>query len=943
MFIYDGEIIIKLMKKDIPNKYKAFPFWSWNDELEEEELIRQIDWMHDNGIGGFFMHARGGLTTPYLGDKWFKCVEACLKRAKELDMEAYAYDENGWPSGFAGGELLKEEENRDQYLTYKIGEYDPKAYVSYDISTDKLIRTNKGSNNLNVYLNISNSTADICNKDVVRKFINLTHEQYKKHDIYNNLRGFFTDEPQYYRWGSPYTRVMPSYFKEHYQEDILDRLGLLFVEKEGCRDFRYKFWKAMQDLMLNAFGKQIYDWCEDNGYYLTGHYVEENALFEQMWCNAGIMPFYEYEHIPGCDWLGRNIDSDVNPKQLGSVCAQLGKKQVMSEMFGCVGWDTTPLELKHIAEFLMVSGVNIMCHHLLPYSEHGQRKRDYPEHYSKVNPWVEKDFKSFNDYFSMLGYHLSNSTEVVNVGVFQPIRSCYFNYKRDNDSRSVQEIDDSYRDALNLLGEQHIPYHILDETIMAKHAHIEGKRLVVGNCAYDYVIFPSVVYTMDKTSEAIFREYVNQGGKVLLLGDKPHYLEGQPFEYGFLNTNTSLEEMKESLDFVSSPSKQIRVSYRLDENNKPYLYIVNLGDETELEISFKGYKSWKNDLNDKVLGQKIHFDRYESMVLYPSNEEVKKEEKLNVLKLKNDFDITEPVDNYLLLDMIQYSKDGVHYSDPMNYMAVFSLLLEERYQGDIYLKYECDIKKIPSRCLALVEDLHNIEFLVNGVKIEKCGFTQEKDLWTYNVQKALKTGLNELILHINFVQNEDVYFALFGENVTESLRNCLAYPTTIEAIYLKGDFGVDADFQDGEHENIVIANKFSIVEQPKHIKELIKGGFPFFRGDISLEQEIDIKDTNQLLVIDKRFQMLDVYVNDVFVDRLIFKYKLDLSKHLKVGKNKIRLVLSVSNRNLMGVHHNLEEEPLAIGPYSFERMGSWDKKGNSPWYKERYSFVKTII
>ena len=53
------------MKKDIPNKYKSFPFWSWNDELEEEELVRQIDWMHESGIGGFFMHARGGLTTPY--------------------------------------------------------------------------------------------------------------------------------------------------------------------------------------------------------------------------------------------------------------------------------------------------------------------------------------------------------------------------------------------------------------------------------------------------------------------------------------------------------------------------------------------------------------------------------------------------------------------------------------------------------------------------------------------------------------------------------------------------------------------------------------------------------------------------------------------------------------------------------------------------------------
>ena len=78
-------------------KYQSLPFWSWNDELDEQALCDQIQWMYDNGIGGFFMHARGGLKTEYLGEKWFRCIKACAKKAKELGMEAYAYDENGWP------------------------------------------------------------------------------------------------------------------------------------------------------------------------------------------------------------------------------------------------------------------------------------------------------------------------------------------------------------------------------------------------------------------------------------------------------------------------------------------------------------------------------------------------------------------------------------------------------------------------------------------------------------------------------------------------------------------------------------------------------------------------------------------------------------------------------------------------------------------------------
>ena len=40
-----------------PSVYnKPVPFWSWNDKLENGELVRQIDEMADKGWGGFFAH-----------------------------------------------------------------------------------------------------------------------------------------------------------------------------------------------------------------------------------------------------------------------------------------------------------------------------------------------------------------------------------------------------------------------------------------------------------------------------------------------------------------------------------------------------------------------------------------------------------------------------------------------------------------------------------------------------------------------------------------------------------------------------------------------------------------------------------------------------------------------------------------------------------------------
>lgn len=33
--------------------YRGKPFWAWNGKLEEQELLRQIDVLHEMGFGGF--------------------------------------------------------------------------------------------------------------------------------------------------------------------------------------------------------------------------------------------------------------------------------------------------------------------------------------------------------------------------------------------------------------------------------------------------------------------------------------------------------------------------------------------------------------------------------------------------------------------------------------------------------------------------------------------------------------------------------------------------------------------------------------------------------------------------------------------------------------------------------------------------------------------------
>ena len=923
--------------KPLEAKYKALPFWSWNDDLDPETLKKQIAWMNDNGIGGFFMHARGGLKTPYLGQKWFECVDACVDEANKLGMEAYAYDENGWPSGFAGGELLNDEGNCDRYLEYSFGPYDENALVSYDYKGSSLVRVSSGEDVMNVYKKISNSTVDICNKDVVRKFINLTHEQYKSNDK-GGLKGFFTDEPQYYRWAHPYTECLPSYFKEHYDQDILDGLGLMFVEKEGYREFRYRYWLAMQDLMLNAFGRQIYEWCDDNGYRLTGHYVEETSLSGQMWCCAGIMPFYEFEHIPGVDWLGRGCPDVMSPKQTGSVASQLGKEQVLTEVFSCSGWDVSPIELKRNGQALYWGGVNLICHHLLPYAEHGQRKRDYPAHYTPLNGWVKKRFGEFNDYFSYLGRFLAQSEENPQIAVIQPVRSVYFDYKRmiQDDYLGTKDIALPLAQTIEKLAAMHVNWHFLDETLLQRHGFAGNGKIGCGKKSYSILVLPKMLTLGKKTAEFI-DEFVSSGGKLCLPFGVPAYLEGQPHDFSHWKEDVALDDLASIDGFASNESYDYRISRRSDAQGKEYLFIVNTSDkEVDVSLAKQGahsclfYDVTKDTFTPSSLNFKL--EKGGARIAYFSEKEALPKKALEPISLPKSFHIAKPLNNFLTLDDLSYSLDGETYSNAMFHMIAFSELLQKRYKGRLFLKYAFEVESLPPSCELEIENERLYSVKLNGVELKKIGASAyEKDLLVYDASPAMKVGHNEVIVEMDYWQDEKVYFALFGENVQESLRNCLVYDSNIEPIYLKGEFGVYGSFHEGQ--DVLLGENFRIGKQKRDVTCLIEEGYPFFHGDVELEGTLHVDNNEKELVIDETFSLIELYVNSKKVEASMFDYRFDLSEYLHAGDNDIKVVLTVSPRNCMGPHHTGDADAKFVGPFTFESSTDCNV----------YSFVKTII
>ncbi len=929
-----SELIINKLKdafdSDLSDS-KSIPFWSWNNILDEDALVKQIDEMKKTGIGGFIIHARTGLRTPYLGRKWFSCVEACLKKAKKENMHAWIYDENGWPSGFIGGKLLKNEAYRARFLEYSLNDFfDNNAFVVYKNTLDGYKRIYKNEPGLKeyhtVYLRVSPANTDILNPEVVDAFIEGTHNRYYKRfkdSFGKELVGFFTDEPQYYRWATPYPIKVKEEFDKKYNQDVLDGLIYLFKHDKRGYQFRVRYYSTLNEMYVNNYYKKLYDWCNKHNCLLTGHSVEEPHLYSQMWGGAGVMTSYEYEHIPGIDSLTRKGEYFLSSKQVGSVSSQLGKKQVLTETFGCSGYDVTPYELKHIAELQYFNGVNLMCEHLMPYSLSGQAKHDCPPIFYKQNNWWEES-KEFNSHFNRLGHLIQNTKELVDCLIIHPMKSVYLDYIRDEDYKSVKELEDSFSRFLELLNRNGITYHLADETILKKYGKVKNDILSVGKCDYKILVVPKMS-TISRSTLDLINEYK---GKIYVESN-PQYIDGVLCDVD-IKSNISFEDLKSLRMFDFSVKKGDGILTVREGELGKFIFIKNqsLYDEMECRIDTKeeiysildiDTLSLSSFNEDMLLGPK------EGLILIKTEEKIEnKYTNLNVIE--SPFKLTGITDNYLISDKAGLSFDGINYKE-MPLPQIFENLLYNGYKGKIFIKHKFIIKDlIPLKLM--IEKYNYLSTKFNGKEIVFKQSDFDINFVESDITDLIKIGINEYVYSLNYYQREEVRFAFFDPLATESLRNCLYYDTYIENVYLKGKFIVNKDGSISKME-----------ELPKKGYNIQLEGYPFFYGNITLNTNYNYDGRSKVeLEPIGRFLVLNISVNNKSKN-LVLDKKIDITDLLSIGDNNIVIVAKSSLRNLLGPHHSLNfKEGDWVVVDKFNQYRTW-KDGVSPEYDNEYNLV----
>ena len=891
--------------KSISKKYRPIPFWSWNERLRTDETVRQVKLMDEAGLGGYFMHARGGLLTEYMGEEWFDNVKATCEEGAARGMRSFAYDENGWPSGFGDGRLLVLGEDYLQKNLVKC----PSDKFSGEPSR---VVCEKGG--YTYYYDVNELYVDLLNPTVTDRFIEEIYEEYRRR-CGDEIEGFFTDEPQLIRsTGYPWSIVTAPEFKKRCGYDLISVIDSLFFEVGDYVKVRRDYWKMTTELFSENYFKRLYDWCEKYGYKLTGHLVCDEALEGILISNGAAMPHYEYFQIPGVDWLGRPIFHSLLPSQLGSVAAQTGKEQVLTESFALTGHNVSMAELKKIFEWQAVKGINLLCTHLEGYSNRGIRKRDYPAAIYYQQPWWD-DAKIFFDTISRISKIMTEGKCVADTLVIHPMSATWAMYDGTGYTgeafQKIKSFDRAFGKQLEVLDNKHILYHLGDEILMERHGSVSGGTITVGKMTYRRVIIPDGAMLLDNTKRLI-DEFVSSGGEI-----------------------TTFEDIA-----PNSVTEENALSYAKREYDGFDLhYFVNLTEEP-ISASF----SVGNKMINAETGEETDFfGEYtlaplESIILTDDGKgrgAAPAPKKETPLALPREWRVKGASYNSLTLDRCDYYFDGELIAERGYVLDILPRINELRRPVRLRQTYRFMIEEMPEGEIFLTTETPEIfDITVNGKPLSKrdAGDFRDISFRRLPMRELLTLGENTVEFNSTISQSEKTYEHIGNSWTCETMSNCLSYDIEIEPIYIVGDFGVKilAECEELERDAYRVreltpsgGHSFAITKAPTEvdITRLDASGYPEFAGTLTLECDLDVTDTEKYVtLLGRGMNSVHLAVNGEHIATRMFPpYDVSLSGVIKSGKNTLELKLINNLRNMQGPLHLKEGECISVGRNRFYR------------------------
>ena len=458
-----------------PDEFTPIPFWFLNDELDRDELKRQLLDFYDKGIRSFVIHPRKGLplTTPYLSEVFLDYVEYLVEEAKALGMTVILYDEAMYPSGSCHGRVVQtnpafaakglkkhvwqpdapapEFGEGNWFIAAALAEMTADGTCRYTgFATMKAMQEAYAQSKLTreayyftlVYSKgtirgihpdeddeepLAPKAADLLDIEAMQTFIHLTHDVY-----YNRLKehfgrtiiSIFTDEPSIMgRNHLPGLIPWTHGFLDHYLNmgGSLDAIPQLFEkETDTAHDQRLIYKHALNDMLAKHYFKPVSDWCEAHGIALSGHPAGSEDI--------GMLQYFQ---LPCQDIVWRYIDPDLKNGLTGGhstmgkcssdAARHSGKRRNGNECFGACGhkddpWDFPFTDMMWYMNWLFARGVNMLIPHAFYYSLRDERVNERPPDVGPNSPWWD-NYLEISTYIRRMCWLNTDSVNVTDIAV----------------------------------------------------------------------------------------------------------------------------------------------------------------------------------------------------------------------------------------------------------------------------------------------------------------------------------------------------------------------------------------------------------------------------------------------------------------------------------------------------------------------------------------------
>ena len=521
------------------------PFWFLNGHVDEWQIVREFQMMHEKGVGGVIVHPRYGLEVDYLSDDWFEIFGWCVREARKHGMHIWIYDELNWPSGTAGMSVMKmNPDYRSKYLAvertpvdeidfgnFQPGDYMVAANMEVDIVTKtRLVEDADTAKALGSNWHLFNCTVkydefyvDTLSKEAIDCFKRVTYDEYYRRfgdEFGKTIQASFTDEPSIYwvsvgydDWNLPYTQDFFDTFEQINGYSPVPMIPYLFYPGREGTAFRAEFWKHAGRLFNERYHANLGDWCREHGIIYTGHNNHEEPLRYQIRYQGDMFGTMHQMDVPGVDHLGKQTlgnswISIIGHKICSSAAHIAGKSRCMSESFGTMGWDTTFTNLKRVTDWQFGLGINMIIPHAIYHTISGMTKRECPPSFFYQSPHWD-DFEYFISYLEHLEEMLVGGRHVCRVAVMYPSHGLWASYQSDQKTPDFEHTD-NFLDSLCLeLIKNQIDFDLLDHEALAD-AELDGGQIKLADEAYDFLIVPATPY-MRSTEVDRLREIAESG------------------------------------------------------------------------------------------------------------------------------------------------------------------------------------------------------------------------------------------------------------------------------------------------------------------------------------------------------------------------------------------------------------------------------------------------